>query len=851
MVAFRVLGAFEVIGAGGPVNLGAPRQRSVLGRLLVARGQVVPITRMIDDLWGGHPPGSAVTSVHAYVSNLRRVLESDRAAGTPPQVLVTVSPGYAIRSKEADAWRFEDMARRGAAFLGAGDARAALRELDAAIEIWRGPAYAEFATADWALSEIARLDELHTMAVEHRAAAAIALDSPGTVIADLRAHLAEHPLREEGWRLLAIALYHQGRQGDALVALRQARHTLAEELGVDPSPALQRLEADILSQSPEIARPVAVNKPLEHMTSSTTLSSPERLRRVRAEAGPETLDPIFGRARELALLAGMSRGIALISGEAGIGKSALVEAVVAGHSRSGRQAAVSRCPETGGAPAGWAWVEILRTLTARVAPAEAVATRIRRLLADPDAPYPVHGDADLTAERFRFRRDLAAYLAEVARVSPLLLVLDDLHRADDETLAIFVDLVSELRDAEVLIVGTFREEEADGLAETLATLARHEPLRIVLDGLDQNAAERLVTSVSGRAVTPGVLAAVTDRTGGNPFFLRETARLIATEGEDAALSTVPAGIRDVLRRRFARLPASIRGVLSEAAVIGRDFDIDVLIDVNGNGEEVVVEAVEAALTAGLLVEPEGGGLRFTHALTRDALYGEMSRLRQIRTHGRIAASLERLRPREAAAVAHHFAASGKPSAAARHCVLATERAKGRSAYREAASLWGRAIEFADEEDLELLVRRVTALALCDELDDARELWKRAIQLALPHASPELTARVVGVLDKPAAYGTGGGDKGFQEVVQVIEEALSLLPAGDRAARCLLLTSLAFEVAGFGDEEATRFTEAADEAQATTRRPKGPEAVDRDPCRAPLYRQAPSMSRRFRRGGGGG
>ncbi|MFC4899305.1 BTAD domain-containing putative transcriptional regulator [Streptosporangium amethystogenes subsp. fukuiense] len=824
MVAFRILGAFEVVGADGPVNLGAPRQRSVLGRLLVARGRVVPTARMIDDLWGDHPPGSAVASVHSYISNLRRVLESGRATGVPPRVLVTVSPGYAIRSEDVDAWRFEDMVRRGAAFLGAGDTRAALREFDMALGIWRGPAYAEFTTSDWALPEITRLDELHAMAVEHRANAAIALDSPGAVVADLRAHLAEHPLREEGWRLLAIALYNQGRQGDALVALRQARHTLVEELGIDPSPRLQQLEADILSQSSAIARPAAANESSERVTSSTAWFPPEKAGEAKGAAGPETGDQIFGRERELGLLSGMSRGIALISGEAGIGKSALVKAAMAGYSRLGWQVAVGRCPETGGAPAGWAWVEILRLLTAQVAPADRVAAQIRRLLADPDAPRSAHGDADLTSERFRLRRDLAVYFADAARVSPLLLVLDDLHRADEETLATLVDLASELRNTEVLIVGTFREEEADGLAETLAALARHEPVRIVLNGLDQDAAGSLLAAVSGTTVTPGTLAAVTGRTGGNPFFLRETARLIAAEGEDAALSTVPPGVRDVLRRRFARLPASMRGVLSEAAVIGRDFDIDVLIDLNGNGEEPVVEAVETALAAGLLAEPEGGGLRFTHALTRDALYDDMSRMRQIRTHGRVAASLERLRPRGVSALVHHFVAGGEPSAAARHCVLAAERAEQRFAYREAASFWGQAIELTDEKDPELLVGRVRALALCNKLDEARKLRKRAIQLALPHADHELTARVVGALDVPTAYRTEGGGEDSPEVVRVIEETLSQLPEGDRAARCSLLTSLAFELVGFEGDEAMRGAKAADEALAMARRLKDPEAL---------------------------
>ncbi|ETK35903.1 AfsR/SARP family transcriptional regulator [Microbispora sp. ATCC PTA-5024] len=859
MAIFRVLGAFHAIGANGPVDLGGPRQRSVLARLLVAGGQVVPVERMIDDLWHEQPPPSALASVQAYVSNLRRALEPERTARTPARVLVTVPPGYALRSEDVDAWRFDELVRRGARAAAEGDPRAALRLLDEALALWRGPAYAEFATAEWASTEIGRLEELRATAAEQRAEAALALGAPGPVVADLRGLLAGHPLREEAWRLLALALYRQGRQGDALVALREARGVLAEELGVDPGPALQRLEADILAQSPTLdLRPLPAAAPLAAPADDQAdIHEAARDRAVRGADGPGAAAPgsgplawedtgqgspqerspaaresgriaaepaarerLFGREEELARLLAFPRGIALVTGEAGMGKSALVEAAAVRRAEQGWRVAVGRCPETGGAPPGWAWAEILRTLTAAVPPRDALAPRIQRLL-DDAAGHDQPSEADLTAERFRLRRALAAYLAEAARPAPLLLVLDDLHRADDETLAVLVHLAADLAGAPVVVAGTAREEESGRLAETAAALARHEPLRISLGGVGREAAAALLAEVSGAEVSPATAAAVADRTGGNPFFLRETARLIAAEGEETAASVVPAGVRDVLRRRFGRLPVPARTVLREAAVIGRDVDVDVLASVNGGGDEAVVEAVEAALMAGLLVEPEDGGLRFAHALVRDTLYDDMSRLRQARVHARVAAALERLRPDEVAALAHHYASGGEPARAAHYAALAAERAELRFAYREAAALWGRAIELGGREDLELIMRRVRALALGNELAAAREMRERAIALAVPQGDPELTARVVGAFDAPALWSTRDYGVVSLEVVRVIEEALAALPPGDGAARCALLTSLAFELEG---EETERGAGAAAEALDMAGRLGDPEAV---------------------------
>jgi DNA-binding SARP family transcriptional activator len=286
-VGFGVLGPVAAWdAAGGPIALKGPRHRAVLARLIVARRRVVPVARLVEDLWedawevawqdqgqaawqdrtgdqtggpvgeaerAGGPRGRAgvpadpVGAVRTFVAALRRALEPDRPPRAPAALLVTEGPGYALRAAPdaVDAWRFE----REVADAAAGPPARALARLDEALGRWRGPAYADFAGQAWARGERARLGELRLHAVERRAEALLALGDAARAVPDLDAHVAEHPWREDAWRLLALALYRTGRQGDALAVLRRARTLLVEQLGVDPGPALRRLEADVLAQA--------------------------------------------------------------------------------------------------------------------------------------------------------------------------------------------------------------------------------------------------------------------------------------------------------------------------------------------------------------------------------------------------------------------------------------------------------------------------------------------------------------------------------------------------------------------------------------------------------------------------
>lgn len=239
-VRVGVLGPVTAWVDGAEAALGGPRQRAVLARLVAAGGRTVTADRLVQDLWV-EPPRGALAAVRTFVAALRRGLEPGRTARTPARLLVTDGPGYALRDVDVDAWSFE------AAVAGSRElAPAAARtSLDRALGAWRGIPYAGL-DQPWAAAERARLAELRLVATERRAEVRIALGDAAGVVPGLDAHVAEHPWREEAWRLLALALYRSGRQADALAVLRRARAMLAEELGVDPGPQLAELEGQIL-----------------------------------------------------------------------------------------------------------------------------------------------------------------------------------------------------------------------------------------------------------------------------------------------------------------------------------------------------------------------------------------------------------------------------------------------------------------------------------------------------------------------------------------------------------------------------------------------------------------------------
>ena len=735
MITFRVLGPLTAADARGPVDLRGPRHRAVLARLLIARGRVVPVAQLVADLWVA-PPAGAVGAVQTFVAALRKALEPDRPPRTPARVLVTASPGYVLRADSVDAWDFE------AAVTSTGAPGEVLARVDAALELWRGPAYAEFADEPWARGEIARLDELRLLALERRAAALVDLGRAASAVPDLEAHVKDHPWREDAWRLLALARYLAGRQGDALDTLRRARTVLAEELGVDPGPGLRQLEADILAQSPGLTPPTRVEP-----------------------------SDLVGRAGELVDLAAAATtavrrarvGLALVAGEAGAGKTALAESFAARFADQGWTAAWGGSPDEDGLPAAWPWLRVLDAL--------------------PGASPEPDASGEPAVARFHWHRAVAGYLA---RHTPLLVVLDDLHWAGEETLALLASLVGE--PGAVLIVGTYRTTDVPGrLVDFLGRVARAEPTRIYLGGLSFADTTTVVSAITERDVEPADVRLVHRRSGGNPFFVRELARVLAAGGD---VSSVPAGVRDLVRYRLAGLPDAVQDALRYAAVLGLEIDLELV------GEELL-DAFEVATARGFLAEVGPGRFRFAHALVRDTLYQDLSRSRRARWHAAVAAALRRTRPEDVETLAHHFLHADDSAEGARYARLAAEQAERRFAPHQAARLWRAALDRTDDERLTVVKGLVRTLAVTGALAEARRYRAEALDLAEAAGDPLLTAQVIAAFDVPASWTESDDPELARRIVEVTERTLTSLPPTESAVRSRLLSTVALELRNTG------------------------------------------------------
>lgn len=806
MVRIQVLGALTAVDERGELDLGGPRQRGVLARLLVARGEVVSVDRLIDDLWRGEPPPRALGALQAYVSNLRRLLEPQRPPRAPATVLISRAPGYAVRlSAEAvDAWAFGADAHAAAGQLDPRERRGALER---ALSRWQGPAYAAYAEESWASVEAARLEELRVSAREQLAAALLELDEPAQAAAQAEVLSREYPLREEAWRLLALARYQAGRQAEALAALRQAREVLAEQLGIDPGPALARLEADILAQRiplPEKAAlaPLPVGDP-----------SPRAL---RVEPGTE----LFGRDAELTALLGVAQGggprTATLVGEAGSGKSTVLQSVRDALTRSGYRVVLGRCPEDDTAPSAWPWVEMVRALAGEHEPG-GFATALAPLLADgADVPQ-----ADRAHGRFLLHRAVCGYLTALAADRPLAILLDDAHRGDVETAALLAAVATSV--PALVVIGYRPDEVPPALADALTTLATTVRARVRLQGLGIEDSRRLITALTGSTPATSVVETLHERTGGNPFYLIEIARLLRSEGELVAASEVPEGVRDVLRRRLSRLPETAVALLRLAAVIGREFDLGVLVRAAEVGEDDVLDAVEAGVLAGLLDEPGTGRGRFTHILVRDTLLGDLSRVRRDRWHRRVAAAIEEIDPGDLAALAHHYVESMTPSTARRaaeYAVAAAERAERRYAhdvaalgYERAAAAFERVLgEDTVAEQVATLCRAGRSHLAGGAGLAARAARDRAAALAEEAGRTDLLVRAFTAWDTPTPWLNRSYGVVEHQAVARLEEALRF-PALTAADRCRLLVTLVDEVGGETGERAGR---AAAEAEAIAR-----------------------------------
>jgi SARP family transcriptional regulator, regulator of embCAB operon len=286
---FGVLGPLQLNAGGTPVPLGAPKQRAVLAMLVINRNRPVSVESLINAVWNQSPVPAARTSIHSYVSNLRRLLGG--AGYDPNEVLASAPPGYQLSVADADCdlGRFITEKTAGVHAAAAGRFEDASSYLSAALAEWRGPVLddlAEFAFVD---TFATALTEVKVVTQTALAEAEIACGRAEHVIARLEALIAEHPFRERLWAQLITAYYVAERQSDALNAYRRLKANLAEELGIDPGPTVRALHERILRQEPldtqHAAQTTATRSAVDLGPHTGTLANPSAIPELRAKDG--------------------------------------------------------------------------------------------------------------------------------------------------------------------------------------------------------------------------------------------------------------------------------------------------------------------------------------------------------------------------------------------------------------------------------------------------------------------------------------------------------------------------------------------------------------------------------------
>ncbi|SFP10428.1 Transcriptional regulatory protein, C terminal [Geodermatophilus dictyosporus] len=718
---YRVLGPLEVTGPDGlPLDVGGAKPRALLALLLAEAGRVVPVERIVTALWDDDPPPTVTGTLQAYVSHLRRVLEPERGPRQAARVLLTRAPGYLVQvdAADLDSLRFAALVEDGDRALDAGDPARALAVLDRALELWRGDPLPELGEGPGA-AERMRLAELHVHARERRGEALLGVGRADAAVGELQPLVAEHPLRERLWARLVTALYAADRQADALDALRRCTALLRDELGIDPGPELRELERAVLRQDPGLARraPRPVVAP---PSAAAPLAVPD-------DATLVGRDGELARLREAAERAAAGRaGVVVLGGEAGIGKTRLAEAVAAMSRSAGWAVAEGRCADDGGAPPLWPWTQVLDQL-------------------GQDPVAAVDGDGDADAARFRLFQDLRSRLVAATADRPVLVVLEDLQGADATSVQLLGLLARHLPRVPLLVVVTVRtagEELPPAVADGLARLSREAAVTTLpLAGLPPGDVGRLLAAQGGDAA---LAPAVHDRTAGNPFFVVELSRWLRGAG-GLDRTPVPPSVAEVLRGRLARLPAGARPVLELAAVAGREVTLD-LLEAAGESAETVLDALDAAVAAGLLVEGTAPwSWRFCHALVQEVLADDLPALRRARLHARLAAALERRAPAGRAddalveRLAHHAVAAAPvagPEPGLRWSAAAAAVARARLADDEAAAHTRRALRLVDpaapgaaRTRHDLLTALGNDLLRSGQRTEAREVVAEAIAVA--------------------------------------------------------------------------------------------------------------------------
>jgi DNA-binding SARP family transcriptional activator len=546
-----------------------------------------------------------------------------------------------------------------------------------------------------------------------------------------RRRVALDPLSEESQRELIRLLAANGDRAAALAAYARLRERLRAELGIAPSPATRRLVDDLrVERAPPLP---AARRRGDAGPAPRAARRPGQLPFVGREREREQLRAAWARAVEHA-----SPELVVLAGEPGIGKTRLARELADELRAGGATVLSGSCREEALVP----YQPFVEALGAHVADwddaaldrhARGRASELALLLPEVAARggrERARGAPE--ARRYVMFEAVAALLAAIAAEAPVLLLIDDLQWADEATVLLLAHVLRAAAPARLLVVGAQRDAavQRPALVEALAELGRDVPVeRVRLEGLTADDLARLVEHAALRADAAGFGRALHAGTGGNPFFagellrhLEETALDVAALPAERALALagVPEAVRDVLAARLARLGETTARLLTIAAVAGAEFRLELVERVSALDSDALLEALDEAIAAGLVVESPGaaGSCRFRHALVREAVYESVSRARRRHLHRRVAEGLEEMAARGSsvplAELAHHYCAAGAagdPARAVDYALEAGEEAIARTAYEQAIAVLTEALALLAPDDrrrTRLNVRRMVA-----------------------------------------------------------------------------------------------------------------------------------------------
>jgi DNA-binding SARP family transcriptional activator len=705
---FRLLGPLEAIDDAVPVRLAGGKQNALLALLLLHADRVVPMDRLIDDLWGEHVPESAQKMVQIFVSQLRKQL--------PDGLLRTRAPGYqvALAGHTLDLHEFEQLSTRGRDALRHGQVEEAAARLMEALALWRGPALAEF-QEPFARVEGARLAEQQLACLEDRIEADLALDRHHELVAELEALVRRHPLRERLRGQLMLALYRAGRHAEALDSYQSFRRLLADELGIDPPTGLKELERRILQQDPALATATRRDTTSRETAAGHTVTAT----RLAAPA-----EPVVGRERELAHLERLlreahsgQRRLVFVSGEPGIGKTAIVDAFLARCNAA--LVARGQCVEHRGA--GEPYLPVLEAIGGLCR--RAGGERIVRLLAQQAptwlAQMPWHvGEAELAsiqsriagATHERMLREMLETIEAISAEAPLALILEDLHWSDGSTVELLEAIARRREAARLFVIGTYRRGEAIAVQHPVHRTAQALRSRALCTELAVGplAEEAVAEYVATRMPEPvaGLPRLLYQRTDGHPLFAKMLLESwlehspLGSDPEadlDRLAADVPDTARELIEQTLLELVRDDQELLEAASVAGRTFSAATVAAAIEKDDAEIELRCAALARAKRFLDPAGeerwpdgtvaSRFAFSHDLHREVLYGRLPAGRRAALHRRVGLRLDAAYGARAGEIAtelaDHFVVAGDAGPAVVSLRLAGEQALQRLAHPEA------------------------------------------------------------------------------------------------------------------------------------------------------------------------